>query len=197
MKTMLLTLSCLAFSSVGWAQNEETKGHLVILPQIRQLTIQGLYGENKAVRAAGSPVLGVTYSHFATDEIHVGAWDESEKKLERLHLPSFGWFVDGLTGSRSGTRVRSVGFGGAVRLTSNPLRGEQNTLNRWYYGLGSGLYATQVEASRRSTGIGLGLRLFGGKDFADGSLIEVGYSYRPGTQGVHPSGLSVGIGRRF
>ncbi|WP_309695700.1 hypothetical protein [Armatimonas sp.] len=42
-----------------------------------------------------------------------------------------------------------------------------------------GLYATRVEGARTATGIGLG------------------YSYRPGTQGVHPSGLALGLGRRF
>ncbi|WP_395142215.1 hypothetical protein [Armatimonas sp.] len=33
-----------------------------------------------------------------------------------------------------------------------------------------------------------------GKDFTDGSLIELGYSYRSGTQGVHPSGVALGLG---
>ncbi len=193
-----MTLGCLLVSSSGWAQNKKDIEVLpVLLPQLRQLTLQGFYGENRLVQLAGSPVFGLTYSHFAAEEIRLGEWDKSGKQPEHLHLPNFGWFVDGLTGSRLGVRVHSVGFGGAVRLTSNPLRGERNVLNQWYYGFGSGLYATRVEANRRSTGVGLGFRLFGGKDFADGSLIEVGYSYRPGTQGVHPSGLSIGVGRRF
>ncbi|MCX6369562.1 MAG: hypothetical protein NTX57_23085 [Armatimonadetes bacterium] len=33
--------------------------------------------------------------------------------------------------------------------------------------------------------------------FTTDTLIEAGYSYRTGIQGVHPSGLTLGLGRRF
>jgi hypothetical protein len=63
--------------------------------------------------------------------------------------------------------------------------------------MGVGLYATRVEAARSTTRVGIGSRFFVGKDFAQRGLLELSYSYRPGAQGVHPSGLSVGVGRRF
>ena len=198
MKTTTLILACLGLASTACAQETKTKeGYPVVLPEIRQLTLQGLYGENKLVRTAGNPLLGFTYSHFGSEEIHIGEEAKHLKAIERLHLPNFGWFFDALTGSRAGTRVKSFGLGGVVRLTSTPLKEAQGALNRWYYGAGMGLYATRVEGARSTTGIGLGSRFFAGKDFTDGSLIELSYSYRPGTQGVHPSGLALGLGRRF
>ena len=173
----------------------------LILPQIHQLTVQGLYGENKLVRTAGSPTLGLTYSNYDLTHLNVGEdldfTNKDEGPLERLHLPNGGWFVDLLSGDRAGTRVNSFGLGVSVRLTSTSLEGKGTSRDRFFYGMGLGLYATRVEAARSSTGIGLGSRFFVGKDFSDGTLIEAGYSYRPGTQGVHPSGLSIGLGRRF
>jgi hypothetical protein len=191
----LMFMSLLLLAPRAWAQEEKTSPPIVLAP-ISQLTIQGLYGENKLVRTTGNPLLGATYSRFGSQDIHIGDWEDAKKKMH-LHLPNFGWYTDFLTGSRSGTRVNSFGIGAAVRLTSTALSDGKVARDRWFYGMGLGLYATRVEAVRSSTGIGLGSRFFLGKDFSDGTLIEAGYSYRPGTQGVHPSGLSIGLGRRF
>jgi hypothetical protein len=201
MKYSLMVIGLILLAPRVWAQTEkrdDKEGITLTLPAVQQVTFQGLYGENKLVRTGGSPLFGVTYSHFAVGEIHVGsAEDDRGRSFARLHLPNGGWFVDALTGSRAGARVQSLGIGGAVRLTSTSLTGGGVARDRWFYGAGLGLYATRVESTRNSTGVGLGMRLFTGKDFADGSLLELGYSYRPGTLGVHPSGLTLGIGRRF
>jgi hypothetical protein len=194
-------------SSGAWAQKESKKekkdkeGITLTIPRLQQLTLQGLYGENKLVRTAGSPTFGLTYSNYEQTNLNVGEdldfTHKNESPPERLHLPNGGWFVDLLSGSRAGVRVNSFGLGVSVRLTSTSLKGKGVAQDRFFYGMGLGLYATRVEAARSSTGIGLGSRFFVGKDFSDGTLIEAGYSYRPGTQGVHPSGLTIGLGRRF
>ncbi|WP_309714478.1 hypothetical protein [Armatimonas sp.] len=202
--TLLTFLSSEAGAQEGSKKEKKKKekeGIDLILPKMQQLTIQGLYGENKLVRTAGSPALGLTYSNYDLTHLNVGEdldfTNKDESPPERLHLPNGGWFVDLLSGDRAGARVNSFGLGMSVRMTSTSLKGKGTSRDRFFYGMGLGLYATRVEAARSSTGIGLGSRFFVGKDFSDGTLIEAGYSYRPGTQGVHPSGLTIGLGRRF
>ncbi|MBB6049150.1 hypothetical protein [Armatimonas rosea] len=199
MKQMILALSCLALTTPGWAQEgTEREGHKILLPQIQQVTLQGLYGENRLVQAAGNPLVGFTYSKFQTGDVFIGRDDDNKTfPVTSLHLPNFGWFVDILTGSRADTTLASIGLGGAVRLTSTHLQDGVVAKKGWYYGMGGGLYATRVVGARHTTNAGIGFRLFAGKDSSDGRLLEVGYSYRPGTQGIHPSGLTLGLGRRF
>lgn len=192
-----LALTLVGSSALAQETDKEKDGVKLELPAFRQLTISGLYGENRLVKAGGSPLLGVTYTQFDNASIRVGLETEKKDVPKRLHLPNGGWYADVVTGSRAGTTVNSLGLGVAVRLTSTPLDGSPARRDRLYYGAGLGLYATRVEAARKTTGVGVGLRLFGGWDRPDGTVVEWGYAYRPGTQGVHPSGISLGVGRRF
>ncbi|MDR3707218.1 MAG: hypothetical protein P4L33_02880 [Capsulimonadaceae bacterium] len=104
-------------------------------------------------------------------------------------------YLDYWGGAVNGGDVNVYGFGLSDRVYATPAGGTPGQTGQQYF-TGGGFGAYQISDSN-GNGTVFGVKLFGGVEFSQKVILQLGYNLLPAKTGLNPSGFNLQLGLRM